>query len=203
MNRWNQALQDAIHTGRADNRSIDARSESRGDPNVTADDLALRRARYVKSARMTIPEGVIIQGSLTSGSESEIYGRVEGDVDVEGDLLLGGSALISGNVRTRRCKVEGMVEGKIECAETLELGASGRLNSDVIAGNLFTVSGQVHGNITCAGLLKLCASAEVTGDVRCRRLLIEEGAALNGSCSMRAPGERPQETAPQDASAAS
>jgi len=201
MNRWNQALQDAIHSGRAENRTSNARQEGRDNPNVTADDLALRRARYVKSAQMIIPEGVIIQGSLTSGSQSEIFGRVEGDVNVEGDLLLGGSALISGNVRTRRCKVEGMVEGKVECAETLELGQGGRLNSDVMAGKVFTVAGQVFGSVTCAGLLKLTATAQVTGDVRCRRLLIEEGATLNGACAMRAPAERPEEPAQKDANA--
>ena len=188
--RMNRKFQDALQTGRADNRQYDARAEAADNPRVTSDDLALRRARHTKPRKMVIPDGVLIEGSLTSGSESEVAGRIDGDLNVDGDLLIAPTALISGNVRTVRCRVEGLVDGKLECSDTLDLGQAGRLNNAVTVGKRFTVAGQVFGNITCGGELRLLASAKVTGDVHCKKLIIEEGAALNGICTMRAPAQR-------------
>ena len=190
--RMNRRFQDALQTSRADNRQYDARAEAAGNPRVTSDDLALRRARHTKPRKMVIPDGVLIEGSLTSGSESEVAGRIDGDVNVEGDLMISPTALISGAVRTTRCRVEGLVDGVMECTDTLDLGQSGRLNNDVKVGKRFTVAGQVFGNITCGGELRLVASSKVTGDIHCKKLVIEEGAILNGVCTMRAPAQRTQ-----------
>jgi len=188
--RVNSRFQDALQTGRGDNRRAHARQESRDNPHVTTDDLALRRARNVSTQRMIIPEGVIIEGSLTSGSETDINGHIDGDVTVEGFLNLGGSALIAGNVRARRCTIEGAVDGKMDCAEEIVLAQSGRLNSDVIAGKQLTIAGEINGNVQCSGLLRLEATGKVTGNIRARKMIIEEGAVLNGKCSMRPPAER-------------
>ena len=92
--RVNQAFQEALTSSRG-TRERSPVEEAGDDPNVTADDLAIRRAKTVKPQRMIVPEGVIIDGSMTSGSETEISGRVEGDVTVEGRLYLGASALVS------------------------------------------------------------------------------------------------------------
>lgn len=190
--RMNKRLQEAINSGRGDNRQYNARAEAGDNPRVTSDDLALRRARNTKPRKMVIPDGVIIQGSLTSGSESEVAGRIEGDLFVDGDLMIAPSALVSGNVRTVRCRVEGLVDGRLECSDALDLGQSGRLNNDVVVGNQFVVAGQVFGNILCGGLLRLTPSAKVTGNVHCKRILIEEGAVLNGQFSMRTPAQKPR-----------
>jgi cytoskeletal protein CcmA (bactofilin family) len=190
LGRINQTFQDVLVTSRGTGRERAPAVEAGEDPAVTADDLAIRRARTVKLQRMVVPEGVIIDGSMTSGSETEIAGRIEGDVTVEGRLLLEGSALISGNVRATACKVEGLVEGKMECSEELELGQSGRLNADVVVGKRLILSGQVFGNISCGGSVRLTSTARVSGDIRARALVMELGAVFNGFCRMRAPVQR-------------
>lgn len=190
LGRMSQAFQDAIQSSRGPGRKRSPAEEAGDDPYVTADDLAIRRAKNVKLQRMVVPEGVIIDGSMTSGSETEICGRVEGDVTVDGRLYLGASALISGNVRATSCKVEGLVEGKMDCTEDLELGRTGRLNADVLAGKRFLLAGQVFGNVSTTGLLHMVESARLTGDVRARRIIVEEGALFNGKCVMRAPAQR-------------
>lgn len=159
-------------------------------PAVTADDIAIRRARTVSSARMIIPEGAIIQGNLTAGSETEISGRVEGDVVIEGVLLLGKTALITGSVRAGSCRVEGLVEGKVECSDELDLGQTGRINGDVAAGKRINLAGQVYGGVITPGVLRMAQSCRVQGDVRARSLTMEEGATLDGSCIMRAPSQK-------------
>lgn len=188
--RFNQRFNDALQTGRAPEQRREPMAEIPKQPEVTADDVAIRRARNVSSVKMVIPEGVIIEGSLTGGPDTEISGRIEGNVSVEGRLYLGQTALISGSVRAGSCHIEGLVEGKVECSDEIELGKTGRLNADVLAGKRITVAGQVYGNITTPGLLRLLPACTVIGDIRTRRLAVEEGATLNGRCSMRPPAQQ-------------
>lgn len=203
LGRFNSRFNDKLQTSRGQERQRDVVAETAAMPEAKADDLAMRRARNVSGQKMIIPEGVIIEGSLTSGSDTEIGGRIEGNITVEGRLHLGPSALISGNVRAASCKIEGLVEGKVECSEDLELGQSGRLNADVLAGKRINLAGQVYGNVTTPGVLRLAATSRVEGDIRTRSILMEEGAALNGQCVMRAPAQQqPPQTSPQQAQAA-
>lgn len=188
--RVNQAFQDVLQNSRGSNPQRAPVQEAGDDPTVTADDLAIRRAKNVKPKRMIVPEGVIINGSMTSGSETEISGRIEGDVTVDGRLYLGASALVTGNVRASSCRVEGLVEGRMECSQDLELGQTGRLNADALAGKRMVLAGQVFGDIATSGSIRLVATAKVTGNIRSRRILIEEGAMFNGRCSMRSPAQR-------------
>lgn len=189
LGRLGSSLNEKLQTSRGDRRR-DAVAETAASPAQGADDLALRRARTVVTQKMVIPEGVIIQGNLTGGSETDIGGRIEGDITVDGRLYLGASALVTGNVRAGSCRIEGLVEGKVECAEELDLGKTGRLNGDVVVGKRINLAGQVYGNVTTSGGLRLAEGSQVTGNLRTRSLLIEEGAMLNGSCVMRAPAER-------------
>lgn len=188
--KFNAKFQDALHTGRGDEGLRDPAKEIADDPSATADDLAIRRAKSVRGQRMIVPEGVIIEGAMTSGSETEIAGRIEGDVTVDGHLQLLPSALVSGNVRTTKCVVEGLVEGKVECARELEVGETGRLNADAMAGKSVILAGQVAGNITCGGLLRLLKTCRVTGNIRARYIVVEEGAIFNGTCSMSNPKQK-------------
>ena len=168
---------------------------SRGEPVVeapenavgSADDLALRRAKSVSPKRMIVPEGVIIGGSITSSCETEISGRVEGDVAVDGRLYLGPAAVISGSVRAVACKVEGLVEGKMQCSQEMELGPTGRVNADAVAAKKVTIAGQIVGNVSTGGVLRLVATGRIQGNILAKQLVIEEGATFNGSCGMRRP----------------
>ncbi len=194
LGRVNQKFQDVLQSSRGTDRRRSPVDEAGDDARITADDLAIRRAKNVKPRRMIIPEGVIIEGSLTSGSETEISGRIEGNVTVDGRLFLGASALVTGNVRAATCRVEGLVEGKIECSQDLELGETGRLNADAQSGKSLVIAGQVFGNTTTAGSIRIVTTAKVSSDLRTRRLVIEEGAMFNGRCTMRPPAKRDQDT---------
>lgn len=190
LGRFNSRFNDALQNSRGSERQRDAVKETADVPHATADDLAIRRARNVTLQKMIIPEGVIIEGSLTGGSDTEISGKIDGDITVDGRLFLGGSALISGNVRAGACQIEGLVEGRVECSDALELGKTGRLNADIVAGKRISIAGQVYGNVTTPGTLRLAETARIEGDIRTRSLVMEEGATLNGNCAMRAPAQR-------------
>jgi len=182
LDRFNTAFHEVLQNRRAGNRR--PASEIPPGEHVTADDLAIRRAHHVTPRKMTIPEGVIVEGSLSSSAETEIDGRIQGDVLVEARLSLGANALISGKIQAAKCEVKGLVEGKVECSGDLVLGQGGRLKADVLAGNSFTAAGRIDGDVLCGGLLHVCSTAQITGDIRAKQIVIEEGAQVNGRCSM-------------------
>ena len=188
--RLNNAFQEALQTSRGTDRPREAGMDLTEDMNLSADDLAIRRAKNISPQRMVVPEGVIISGSMSSGSETEIAGKVEGDVRVDGRLFLGPTALISGNVRAVSCKVDGLVEGRMECSQELELGRTGRLNADAMAGKRIQAAGQIRGNVLTGGVLRLASTARVEGDIQARQFVMEEGAVFNGKCTMISVGQR-------------
>lgn len=160
-------------------------------PPTSMDDVAMRRAKDLKvQQRTVVPDGVIITGSITSNADTEISGKIDGDVIVEGRLYLGPTALVTGNVRAATCKVEGLVDGKVECSQDLEIGESGRLKADAMAGRKILLAGEVTGNVGTGGLLRLLSTARIAGDIRARSIVIEEGAFFNGKCVMRQPSEK-------------
>ena len=188
--RLGSSFSEMLQTSRGSERAPEPEMAAPSNIPVSADDLAIRRAKAVGPKRMIVPEGVIIGGSMTSGAETEIGGRVDGDVTVDGRLFLASTALISGNVRAVACRVEGLVEGKVECSQELEVGSTGRLNADIIAGKRIILAGQVRGNVSTAGMLRLVSTGRIEGNIHAKQLIIEEGAVFNGSCIMRTPAQR-------------
>lgn len=184
--KFGSAFQDKLQNNRGPERA-------EGEVVVKAPappETTIGRVDNVNGQRMIVPEGVVIQGSLTSASETEIAGRIDGDVTVEGQLELAPTGVVTGNVKAGHCRIEGTVEGQTECSRHLELSEGGLIKADVITGETFLLAGEVHGNISCAGKLHLQPTAKVHGAVRARTLLIEEGAVFNGECVMR-PLESP------------
>lgn len=189
LGKLNARFQDAIQEGRGEESlREDPQSPSAPARPVSSDDLAIRRSKSVNNPqRMVIPEGVIIDGSLSSASETDVGGKIDGDVTVESNLSLMPSALITGRIRAVNCIIHGFSQGQVECDQNLELGKGGRIASDIMAGNSVMISGEVKGNIKCGGRLHLSASASVTGNIRGRAIVIDPGAMFNGTCSMGTP----------------
>ena len=187
--KLNARFQDAIQEGRSDESLRDGRQEPSANARpVSADDLAIRRSKSVNNPqRMMIPEGVIIDGSLSSSSETDVGGKIDGDVTVESNLNLMPSALITGRVRAINCVIHGFSEGQVECDQNLELGKNGKITSNIMAGNSVVIAGEVKGNIKCGGRVHLTATALVNGNIRGRSVVIDPGAMFNGTCSMGTP----------------
>lgn len=80
-----------------------------------------------------LSDGVNIEGKITSNGNVRIDGKVKGDVNVKGNLTLGPSSQVIGQINAKNMKVSGKVEGTINIEEKLTLESSSRVKGDVIS----------------------------------------------------------------------
>lgn len=135
---------------------------------------------------MIIPENVYIEGSIRGECDSEIYGKINGNIQVKGSLILGKTAEVKGSIKAISASIDGIVEGKIETTNDVEIGPNSKIQADLISGQKIVISGQVNGSINAEVGVKLQQSARLNGDVIALKWFsIQEGAQFNGNCSMK------------------
>ncbi len=103
---------------------------------------------------------------------------------------LGKSIVFSGDLSGEEdLEIEGQVEGQIQLPNhELTIGAHGRVKAQIDAKTV-TVLGRIHGNINATERCEVQASGIVVGDIRAPRLLIHEGAVVNGKIEMGSPSD--------------
>jgi cytoskeletal protein CcmA (bactofilin family) len=92
--------------------------------------------------------------------------RIEGDISSDADIRLDGNMI--GNMISKAKVVigaAGSIEGNIECVSA-------------------DISGKVTGNMEVKDILFLKSTAVITGNIITTKLVIENGAKFNGSCTM-------------------
>ena len=95
--------------------------------------------------------------------------------------------------------VEGKVDGKIDLPQNeLTIGANGNVQADVHAKTVMVI-GRVAGNVSASDRVEFQSTGIVEGDVRAPRLVVQEGAVVNGSIAMESkPGTaRPASAQPK------
>ncbi len=81
-------------------------------------------------------------------------------------------------------RVDGVLQGTVSSESgTLIVGSNGQVDANVAVASA-TVNGIVNGDIVATDKLHLGRTAKVVGNVQTPRIVIEEGAVLEGSCSM-------------------
>lgn len=81
-------------------------------------------------------------------------------------------------------RVDGQLQGTVSSeAGTLIVGSHGQVDANVAVASA-TINGTVNGDIVASEKLHLGRTAKVVGNVQTPKIVIEEGAILEGSCSM-------------------
>jgi cytoskeletal protein CcmA (bactofilin family) len=127
------------------------------------------------SARLDAPHGAS-EPTTPEGRETvATIGKsitIRGDVSGEEDLI-----------------IEGRVEGKVELmSHHLTVGPNGQVEAE-IAAKAVTIIGRVSGNVTVTERAEIHKSGHVAGDLVTPRLVVQEGAELTGSISMKGSGK--------------
>jgi cytoskeletal protein CcmA (bactofilin family) len=98
---------------------------------------------------------------------------------------IGKSITIKGDLSGNEdLEIDGNVDGRIDLPNNqLTIGAEGRVKAEVHAKSVVVI-GHVTGNVSAADRIQVEATGVVDGDVKAPRLVIQEGAMLNGAVEM-------------------
>ncbi|CAN5821202.1 hypothetical protein BH24ACI1_BH24ACI1_27050 [soil metagenome] len=116
-------------------------------------------------------------------SESESMAR---DIK-EGRLsgFIGSGTVLTGETTFQAMlRVDGHLTGHVSSEDgTLIVGSTGRVDANIQVAAA-TINGTVNGDIVATERLEFGRTAHVVGNIQTPRLLMEDGAILEGSCSM-------------------
>ncbi len=134
------------------------------DPAATATSQPARESRPGSDSRTQTASPSRGGESMANIGQSIVFkGELTGDEDLE---------------------IDGQVEGNVNLTNNqLTVGANGRLKAEVHAKSIVVI-GQVHGNLSATERIEIQATGVVEGDIHAPRLLVQEGASLNGRIDM-------------------
>lgn len=96
--------------------------------------------------------------------------------------VMTGEAVFKGMLR-----VDGNLTGQISSEDgTLLIGTNGQVDANVNV-SIATIHGMVNGDIVATKRIELGRSAKVVGNIHTPALVVEQGAILEGSCTMLQP----------------
>jgi len=103
-----------------------------------------RRVRDNLAKRPTIiVDATIFQGDFKSSAPVIVFGMIEGDCEIDNLLTIERPGAWVGNIKAEGVIVNGKVRGNITTDGNLEIGSSGHILGDVVAGTLAIASGAV------------------------------------------------------------
>lgn len=85
-----------------------------------------------------------LSGKLELKGPGQVLGKFTGQIDADGDLLIGPEADVEADIKGVRITVAGQVRGNIIAANRLKITSTGRLEGDATVGALVVQEGGVH-----------------------------------------------------------
>lgn len=127
-------------------------------------------------------KNMTVMGDITYGGSLELMGNVIGNIAVSGKINITGG--VCGDSKAAEFYLENAnVQGEINSSGNVEIG-----RGSVVLGNVFAesavIDGAVEGDIDVRGSVVLDTAAVVLGNIRSKSLQINNGALLQGVCSL-------------------
>lgn len=83
-------------------------------------------------------------------------------------------------------KIIGKFTGDIESSSSVVIAGTGYVKGNISAEFAY-VCGVVEGNIDVSNTVQIAHSGNVTGSITCANIITDEGAILNGTCTVKQP----------------
>jgi cytoskeletal protein CcmA (bactofilin family) len=133
---------------------------------------ALLIAELAPDAPQAAPAPAPAAPATPAPAEAGLVGHLYKGSRVSGQLMFQGPARIDGNV-----------EGEIQCHGTLTIGDGADIRAK-ISSQVVIIRGKVEGNVTANEKVELVAPGRVVGNISAPRLTVTEGVVFDGDCSM-------------------
>lgn len=92
--------------------------------------------------------------------------------------------VIHGDIKsTNDIRVDGTVIGTVQSNSKIAIGKTGKIEGEVYCGSA-DIEGKILGRLEVKDVLILKKTAIIEGDIISAKLVVEEGAKFNGTCSM-------------------
>lgn len=84
----------------------------------------------------TLSKGTVIKGSVSAVGDFRMDGTLEGNITLNGKLVVGESGLIKGNIVCQNANIIGHVVGNISVKELLSLSSTANVKGDILINRL-------------------------------------------------------------------
>ena len=90
-----------------------------------------------------ITDGPVVKGDITASGDFRLDGTLEGNIQLNGKLVVGDSGVVNGNVLCQNANIIGTVNGNLSVKELLSLHTSARVHGDILINKLSIEPGAV------------------------------------------------------------
>lgn len=129
-----------------------------------------------------ITKGTTINGSIVSDCSLNVMGTINGDIECIGKLTISGN-VIGNSVASDVYVNAKRLDGNIDSEGTVKVGLGTVVIGDIKAGSA-VVAGAVKGELDIKGPVIFDSTAIVKGNVKAKSVQMNNGAVLEGFCSL-------------------
>ncbi|MBP9133061.1 MAG: polymer-forming cytoskeletal protein [Saprospiraceae bacterium] len=101
-----------------------------------------------------------------------------------------GSSVTGNLIAVSDLRIDGTVNGNIECSERVIIGETGKVEGDIKSKSAI-IQGKLNGSLMVSDSLEVHSKASIHGDITTSRLIVENGAIFNVQCNMIAGSVHP------------
>lgn len=123
---------------------------------ITTDMIGMKQKEEntVGGLHNTLSTGTTVKGNIITETDFRLDGRVEGDINCTGKIVIGPKGCVVGNITSTNAEILGEVEGSLHISAKLILKSSAILKGDV-----FTQSLEIEPNARFNGVCNMSGEA--------------------------------------------
>lgn len=124
---------------------------------------------------------------MTKTNGDSMLGKKDAsDFNTSGDLntIIGKGSFFEGALDVQSTiRVDGKVKGKVKASDSLVVGKEGEIEGEITVRNAI-IGGKIKGKLDASGKVVLETKSVFNGELKSAKLVIDEGAVFDGTCSM-------------------
>lgn len=105
-----------------------------------------------------ISRPLVLEGDIAGDENLHVDGRVLGNIRLSGDLFVGPTGAVEGEVDARNVVLQGVLSGKLTARNQLEIAATGRFSGECQAASI-----QIREGAAFEGTSRMLAGPAATG----------------------------------------
>lgn len=121
-------------------------------------------------------------GNNKKTTSGDTHSRTSSNSNAVNSLVAG--TKIKGTIEaTNDLRIDGEIDGNLECKGKLIIGKSGKIDGEVNCQNA-VIEGKFFGKLNVVDILHVKETAMIDGEVKTGQLIVESGGIMNGNCEM-------------------